>query len=145
MVFDKPSDKSDHELVYMTITRLVRQDANLGAVSAPAPLKKQPHGIYPEKDDEDKTAEEAPTAAADTKPATAPEATESADTTKAEEADTKPAAKEGEGEGSNSLLGGFFGGKKKTKKRKSSKKKTKKKRKGKRKGGTKKLNTTHKK
>lgn len=143
-----PSDKSDHELVFMTITPIdpekVKQNRNRREIEP-----KKPEYVDPRKrlaESADTTAESAATtttdiSAEDTKTPTAESADTTAQTTNISTEDTKTQTKETE----QSLFGGFFGGKKKTKKRKSSKKKTKKKRKGKRKGGTKKLNTTHKK
>ncbi len=113
----KPSNKSDHELVYAEISPSSEEEAP-APTAAEAPAAEEPAQTTEPADT--KTEAEAPEGE---KPAT----------------DTKPT------EEGSTLFGGFFGGKKKTKKRKSSKKKTKKKRKGKRKGGTKKLNTTHKK
>ena len=163
-----PSDKSDHELVYMFISPEIKGrrdkdkpeyfDVKRAAVTdrsaeKPAPGATETEGDKSAKETEgDKSATETEADASSVTPADT--------TTKHPEQEGKPVdtakdtsatdtakdtTKAKEGEETGGLFGGFFGGKKKTKKRKSSKKKTKKKRKGKRKGGTKKLNTTHKK
>jgi hypothetical protein len=116
----KPSNKSDHELVYAEIS-----PSSEAQPSAPA------EGEAPPAEAEEVTDTSAEEPADKTE-----KSTEQAEGEKSTEASADT---------TGGLFGGSFGGKKKTKKRKSSKKKTKKKRKGKRKGGTKKLNTTHKK